>query len=78
MHWSSSGNTAHEGNALQFLQTAKILGIAPRRVSVVGIAPKELHTEIGLSGPVSAALPEALALATTLVDEELRHPRAAC
>ena len=57
----SSPKTAHEGNALQLLQTAHIMGIVPPRIAVVGIAPHELHTGMGLSEVVTNALPGALA-----------------
>ena len=59
----SSPKTAHEGNALQLLQTAHIMAIVPPRIAVVGIAPHELHTGIGLSEVVTNALPSALAQA---------------
>lgn len=76
MNWASAGRTAHEGNALQFLQTAQILGIAPARITVVGVTPLKLHTEIGLSDPVTRALPAAIALAASHLEEELQLLRA--
>lgn len=63
----SAPNTAHEGNALQLLQTATILDGVPARIAVVGIAPAELHTGIGLSETVNTSLPEALATAESLL-----------
>ena len=63
----SSPTTAHEGNALQLLQTAHIMGIVPPRIAVVGIAPHELHTNIGLSEVVTNALPSALAKAESML-----------
>jgi hydrogenase maturation protease len=63
----SSPQTAHEGNALQLLQTAHIMGIVPPRIAVVGIAPHELHTGIGLSDVVTNALPSALAQAESML-----------
>lgn len=65
----SSPKTAHEGNALQLLQTAHIMGIVPPRIAVVGIAPHELHTGIGLSELVTNALPSALAQAESLLSQ---------
>ncbi|MBI5085213.1 MAG: hydrogenase maturation protease [Acidobacteria bacterium] len=53
-------STAHEGNALELLEAATLLGVAPARTVVVGITPAMLKTGIGLSPPVEAALPEAL------------------
>jgi len=53
-------STAHEGNALELLEAATLLGVAPARTVVVGITPAVLKTGIGLSPEVEAALPEAL------------------
>jgi len=52
-------NSAHEGNALGLLQTATLLGELPP-LAVVGIEPAQMHTNIGLSPAVEAALPAAV------------------
>jgi hydrogenase maturation protease len=56
-------STAHEGNARGLLQAARLLGVEPEFISVVGIEPGELRSRIGLSAPVEAALPAAIAAA---------------
>ena len=60
LHIASTPGSAHEGNALQLLQSAYILGMAPMKVAVVGIAPAELQTGIALSDTVKEAVPQAL------------------
>ena len=57
---ASRPGSAHEGNALQLLQSAYLIGMEAMRVAVVGIAPAELETNIGLSTIVTNALPQAL------------------
>ena len=71
LHIASAPGSAHEGNALQLLQSAYILGMAPMKVAVVGVAPAELHTNIGLSEVVQQALPEALRSAVALLEHFL-------
>ncbi len=61
-------STAHEGNAAELLATAALLGDLPRRVFVVGIEPLELQTRVGLSAPVSNAIPAALARARMIIE----------
>jgi hydrogenase maturation protease len=68
---SHHGQTAHEGNAAELLGAALLLGECPERVFVVGIEPAQVKTGIGLSEPVAAALPEALAAARELMAEML-------
>ena len=68
LHMASAPGSAHEGNALQLLQSAYLLGTAPAKVAVVGIAPAELETSIGLSERVKAALPAALREAERLLN----------
>lgn len=63
------GSTAHEGGALEVLALAKLLGQAPDEVVIVGIEPDEVHTGIGLSDRVEAALPEAVAKARQILEE---------
>jgi hydrogenase maturation protease len=60
LHLASTPGSAHEGNALQLLQSAYIIGMAPLKVAVVGVAPAVLETNIGLSLEVQHALSEAL------------------
>jgi hydrogenase maturation protease len=60
LHIASAPGSAHEGNALQLLQSAYILGMAPMKVAVVGVAPADLQTGIGLSAIVRQSVPEAL------------------
>ena len=56
-----AGVTAHEGNGLEVLALARLLGEAPDQVFVVGVEPANIRTGIGLSAPVESALPGALA-----------------
>ena len=51
--------SAHEGNALELLATARMLGDLPDDVTIAGIEPAEVSTGIGLSDEVQAAVPEA-------------------
>jgi hydrogenase maturation protease len=67
LHMASTPGSAHEGNALQLLQSAYIIGMAPLKVAVVGVAPKDLETNIGLSDVVQRAVPEALQEAERLL-----------
>jgi hydrogenase maturation protease len=59
--------SAHEGNALELLATARLLGDEPDEVVIVGIEPEHVRTGLGLSEAVSASVPEASALAKDLV-----------
>lgn len=69
LHMASAPGSAHEGNALQMLQSAYIIGMAPLRVAVVGVAPAELQTGIGLSDTVRQSLPAALERAGQLLKQ---------
>jgi len=62
-------STAHEGNALELFQTARILGHEWAEVAVVGVEPANLRTGIGLSVEVEAGLHEALAHARQILEE---------
>ncbi len=55
--------TAHEGNALELLETARLLGDEPEHIAVIGVEPESIRTAIGLTSTVEAALPGALAKA---------------
>jgi hydrogenase maturation protease len=61
--------TAHEGNGLEILAMAQLLGEAPGHVTVVGIEPAEVRTGVELSRAVESALPEALAAARRVLAE---------
>jgi hydrogenase maturation protease len=68
-------STAHEGNAGELLATARLLGVLPERVTLVGIQAASLATGIGLSPAVEAALPEAARLAR---DRILGYANSSC
>jgi len=61
-------SSAHEGNALELLEAARLIGCLPRHVVVVGIEPAAVHTGIGLSPAVDAAIPTALAAARKILE----------
>jgi hydrogenase maturation protease len=61
--------TAHEGNALELLHLARLLGTLPPRVVILGIEPGEVRTGLGLTGEVEAALPQALERARGALQE---------
>lgn len=63
--------TVHEGNAGELLAAATLLGELPEQVYVVGVEPENLSTGVGLSGPVQAAVPEAVAQAAHLIEAAL-------
>lgn len=71
LHLASAPGSAHEGNALQLLQSAYLIGAAPPRLAVVGIAPAVLQTGIGLSDIVTRAVPDALQQAERLLTKFL-------
>jgi len=68
---SHHARTVHEGNAAELLAAALLLGECPEQVFVVGIEPANLRSGIGLSEPVAAALPSALAAAREIISEVL-------
>jgi hydrogenase maturation protease len=63
------GATAHEGNALEVLAFARLLGQAPSHVLLVGVEPAQVRTGVGLSAAVESALPRALAEARRILKE---------
>ena len=65
--------TAHEGNALELLATAKLLGDDAGETVVVGIEPAHVATGIGLSPRVAAALPAAIGRARAVLESMLRR-----
>jgi hydrogenase maturation protease len=62
------GAGAHEQNAGELLAAATLLGECPRVVSVVGIEPQEVRTGVGLSPAVLEAVPDAVGIATRVLD----------
>ncbi len=64
----SRSTAAHESNVGELLAAAHLLGELPERVFLIGIEPENVRTEFGLSEPVTAALPAALALACEIVE----------
>ena len=65
--------TAHEGNALELLSTARLLGDVAEEIVVVGVEPAHIATGIGLSSQVEAALPAALGRARAVLESMLRR-----
>ena len=63
------GVGAHGANASGLLAAAWLSGDLPESVVLVGAAPLELHTGIGLSPRLQGALPQALELARATLDE---------
>jgi len=61
--------TAHESNALELFETAKVLGGSWAEVVVVGVEPRNVKTGIGLSAEVEAALGSAAARAQAVLTE---------
>lgn len=70
-HSCSRASTAHEGNAGELLAVANLLGDLPERVFLVGVEPERLRTELGLSLPVSEAIPPAVVCARAVVENIL-------
>lgn len=60
-------STAHEGNALELLAVARLLGDLPEEVSIVGIEPEHVRTGIGVSPIVASALPQAAIEAARII-----------
>jgi len=61
------GIGGHGGNASELLAAARLTGVLPRRVVLVGIEPACIETRIGLSGPVERSLRGARAVARTVI-----------
>jgi hydrogenase maturation protease len=62
-------STAHEGNALDLLATARMLGDETGDIVVIGIEPARVSTGIGLSPQVEASLPTALDVARNVLQQ---------
>ncbi len=58
----------HEPGVREALQNAEFIGVSPRVARLVGVIPQAVETGIGLSPPVRAAIP----LAVARVAEELK------
>lgn len=67
--------TAHGSNAVELLAAAWCLGSLPRATWLLGIEPARLHTHIGLSPRVRAALPRARSEAHALLRALTREAR---
>jgi len=61
----------HEVGLEGFLLFAKALGVLPPRIVLVGCVPGDLSPRLGLSGPVEAAVSQAVALVKKKVEEFL-------
>lgn len=63
------GFGAHGGNASELLAAARLLGVLPERVALIGIEPSDICTRVGLSSNVADALPPAAAHARRQLSE---------
>jgi hydrogenase maturation protease len=64
---------AHSMNPVRVLQMLRAFGSRPGRLYLAGCEPGVLETEeIGLSEPVRAAVPQAIGMIESLIDELLR------
>jgi hydrogenase maturation protease len=69
---------AHSMNPVRVLQMLRAFGTRPGPLYLAGCEPGILETEeIGLSEPVRAAIPQAVAMIESLIDELLRENGAA-
>ena len=66
-------STAHEGNCLELLETARMLGYDFDDVAVVGVEPSVVRTGIGLSPAVEESVNQALAEARTILSGMVEH-----
>jgi len=69
---------AHGLSPLKALESARSMGAAPQRVMVVGCEPESLGDDtghIGLSEPVARAVPEAIQMIQSLI-EQFNHRKA--
>jgi hydrogenase maturation protease len=66
-------SNAHESNALELLETARILGYSFERAAVVGVEPASVRTGIGLSRKVEAAMDGAAGQARAILGEMVEH-----
>lgn len=61
----------HQVGLLDVLSAVRLLGHEPERIEVIGIVPESVDLRIGLSAPVTAALPEAATAAIAILDRWL-------
>lgn len=61
----------HQVGLLDVFAAARMLGTEPSEVEVVGVVPDSIDLRLGLSEPVTAALPAALAAAVAVLDRWL-------
>jgi len=66
---------AHAANATGLLRAASLIGTLPEQLALIGVTPKELHTEMGLSSEVEAALPTAIEKASTWLLAQQEAPQ---
>jgi hydrogenase maturation protease len=62
------GRSVHEVGLSDLLDIARLTGQLPERIALVGVEPLETDWGEELSPPVQAAVPEAAALVTGLID----------
>nr|WP_151529850.1 MULTISPECIES: hydrogenase maturation protease [Corynebacterium] len=67
----------HQVSLLDLLAAARLLGTEPEEIAVVGVVPASTELSVGLSEPVIAALPEAVAAARTVIADWLAAENAA-
>ena len=65
--------SAHEGNGLGLIETARLLGICPEDLTVIGVEPEMVRTGLGLSSTVEAGVPAALAQARNFLERRNLH-----
>jgi hydrogenase maturation protease len=62
---------AHSMTPDAVLGAVRALGGVPGRILIIGCEPENTDERIGLSGPVSHAVPEAIALVRQLIEREV-------
>jgi len=67
------GHGAHEGNAFELLDLARLLKACPKRVALVGIEPGVVRTTMALSDAVADAIPGAVGAVLEVLDRELAN-----
>jgi hydrogenase maturation protease len=60
-------STGHEGNCLELLETARMLGYDFDDIAIVGVEPSAVRTGIGLTPEVQAAVNDAVEQARTIL-----------
>ncbi|MDR1767668.1 MAG: hydrogenase maturation protease [Propionibacteriaceae bacterium] len=61
----------HQVGLLDVLTSARLLGGEPEMVEVVGVAPESVELRVGMSQCVAAAIDEAVAAASAVLDDWL-------